>query len=52
MSDDEHEEMLARELWIYENFKRWKAEKDAEEQEKLVQSGRFVVRKPHKLCIM
>ncbi|EYB88922.1 hypothetical protein Y032_0239g3310 [Ancylostoma ceylanicum] len=41
MSDDEHDDMLARELWIDENFKRWKAEKDAEEQEKLVQSGRY-----------
>ncbi|ETN74105.1 hypothetical protein NECAME_04134 [Necator americanus] len=41
MNEDEHEEMLARELWISENFKRWKAEKDAEEQEKLIQSGRY-----------
>lgn len=41
MPEDEHEDMLARELWIQEKFKQWKAEKDAEEQERLVQSGRF-----------
>ncbi|PIO77162.1 hypothetical protein TELCIR_00745 [Teladorsagia circumcincta] len=41
MTDDEHEDMLARELWIQEKFKQWKAEKDAEEQERLVQSGRY-----------
>lgn len=41
MPEDEHEDMLARELWIQEKFKQWKAEKDAEEQERLVQSGRY-----------
>ncbi|KHJ82247.1 hypothetical protein OESDEN_18061 [Oesophagostomum dentatum] len=41
MSESEHDDMLAQELWIAENFKRWKAEKEAEEQEKLVQSGRY-----------
>ncbi|VDL63232.1 unnamed protein product [Nippostrongylus brasiliensis] len=41
MSEDEHEDMLARELWIQDNFRKWKAEKDAEEQEKLIQSGRY-----------
>ncbi|VDM53851.1 unnamed protein product [Angiostrongylus costaricensis] len=41
MADEEHQDMLAQELWIQDNFKRWKAEKDAKEQEKLVQSGRY-----------
>uniref|UniRef100_A0A1I7WMH0 J domain-containing protein n=1 Tax=Heterorhabditis bacteriophora TaxID=37862 RepID=A0A1I7WMH0_HETBA len=44
MSDDDHEDMLSHELWIADNFKRWKAEKDAEEQEKLAQSGRYMFR--------
>ncbi|KAK5978670.1 DnaJ subfamily C member 25 [Trichostrongylus colubriformis] len=41
MTEYEHEDMLARELWVQENFKRWKADRDAEEQERLVQSGRY-----------
>ncbi|XGW11105.1 hypothetical protein V3C99_012534 [Haemonchus contortus] len=41
MTDEEHDDMLTRELWIHDNFKKWKAERDAEEQEKLLQSGRY-----------
>lgn len=41
---DEHEitEMMKQELWIPANFKVWKAEKDAKEKEKLLNSGRLV----------
>ena len=43
MEEDEVEDMLDRELWIKDNFKVWKEEKDAEMRIKMAQSGRFVI---------
>jgi len=41
MEEDEVEDMLDRELWIKDNFKVWKEEKDAEMRIKMAQSGRY-----------
>ncbi|CAD6192857.1 unnamed protein product [Caenorhabditis auriculariae] len=40
-TDDVLDEMFEREIWIADNFNTWKAEKEAEMQEKLAQSGRY-----------
>ena len=39
--NDEHEDFLAQELWIKENFKEWKQTKEDETRVKMAQSGRY-----------
>ncbi|CAI5448581.1 unnamed protein product [Caenorhabditis angaria] len=41
LSDFEIDTLLERKCWLKENFVIWKAEKEAEEQEKLAQSGKY-----------
>ena len=41
MPDHERDDMMDQELWIAENFKEWKAEKDEEMRVKMAQSGRY-----------
>ena len=39
--NDEHEDFLAQELWVSENFKEWKQTKEDETRVKMAQSGRY-----------
>ncbi|CAI4228350.1 unnamed protein product [Auanema sp. JU1783] len=41
MTEEEHEDMLAQEIWKSEKFKEWQNDKQAEEQEKLIKSGKY-----------
>jgi len=41
LGQDEIDDMYQRELWITENFKEWKQEKDDEMRIKMAQSGRY-----------
>ena len=41
MPDHERDDMMDQELWISENFKEWKQEKDDEMRIKMAQSGRY-----------
>lgn len=41
MPDKEHDQMWQREIWIKENFRQWKAEKEEEQKLKLNESGKY-----------
>jgi len=41
MEEEEIEEMLELELWISENYNKYKEQKEAEQRAKLAESGRY-----------
>jgi DnaJ family protein C protein 25 len=41
LPDGDHDRFLRDELWIRPKFDAWKKEKEAQEQEKLLNSGRY-----------
>lgn len=41
LPEKEQDEMWDREIWIKENFRPWKAEKEEEQKKKLNESGRY-----------
>jgi len=41
LGEDEIDDMLHRELWVKDNFKEWKQEKEDEMRIKMAQSGRY-----------
>ncbi|CAF1140633.1 unnamed protein product [Rotaria sordida] len=41
LSEKEHNQIWERQIWIKENFRQWKLEKEVEQKKKLNESGRY-----------